>query len=107
MLKGCAVLAMFLTLMAWWKSPGAADETPPSYILKWKNGNSLTITPQPCAVDAGVWFKTWKRAEYVWEGKVIEACWRLTATGIVTVDSAGDAGIYRYPLIGFHKVETY
>lgn len=53
------------------------------------NGNNrLTLTDKDCQL--GGWFKGWKVARMVYDGKTYEACWKLQGETVVVVDSAGD-----------------
>ena len=69
--------------------------------------HSVTLMQEPC--DIGGWFKDWKKAQWIYEGKRYEACWRVQqgAQGnpvVHTIDSAGDVGTL--PMQGFRKDEA-
>lgn len=51
-------------------------------------GNAVTLTDKQCT--ATPWLKDWKVAIFLYEGKVLSACWRLIGDNVVVLDAAGD-----------------
>lgn len=51
-------------------------------------GNAVTLTDKQCT--ATPWLKDWKAAIFLYEGKVLSACWRLIGDNVVVLDAAGD-----------------
>ena len=80
------LLAIFLALgmvtAAW------AD----TYSMVDQNGK-LTLTNEPC--KQGPWFKDWRAAKWVFQGKEYDACWIGQEDLIVVLDSVGVVTTHR------------
>ena len=85
---GVVLLIIFILFLL---SKSVKAENPWRYTATWPNGNTVTITKEPCTINS-VWFKGWRRAYYIWDGKPVEACWAAKGERIFTVDEEGDVG---------------
>lgn len=72
-----------------------------SYSLKAPNGDSVTLMDSPCT--QGPWFKDWRAARFVYQGKSYESCWRVVQDTILVFDSGGD--VSAIPMAAFKKDE--
>jgi hypothetical protein len=59
-----------------------------TYSLRAGNGDSITLTEAPCT--QGPWFKDWRAARFVYQGKSYESCWRTVQDTVLVFDSGGD-----------------
>ena len=59
-----------------------------SYQFRDQQGNTVVLTDKDCPVS---FLKGWKRAEFRYQGKNYEACWRNFSGTVLVVDSEGDA----------------
>ena len=96
----CALVLVALATNA------AAEEGKPATLVAVVGENRLFLFPDPCPL--GGWFATWKKAQWFYEGKPVEACWRAQRHGdgyvyADTVDAEGDAGAI--PIAMFRKQE--
>lgn len=83
------VLVIILLLFLLSRVAGAAESW--RYMATWPDGNTLTITKEPCSIKSA-WFKKWRRAYYMWDGKHVEGCWAGSGPKVFTIDETGDLG---------------
>jgi hypothetical protein len=90
---GACLLGAFVAAVAVLGIKEAKAE--PAVSFTWPNtSNKVTLHMTPCELKP--WFKTWKRAVYLWEGQSVEACWKAQRTPegdlVFTLDAQGDIG---------------
>lgn len=70
-----------------------AEAAPPPFAAQLGQ-NRLVIYPEACTL--GGWFAIWKKAQWFYNGKHYEACWRVQrdqqGLSVKTVDSEGEVG---------------
>lgn len=94
-LSGACLAALFVL---------ASNAYAESYSLRAQNGDSVTLLDTPC--NQGPWFKDWRAARFVYQGKTYESCWRALPDGqtVVVLDSGGD--VSAIPLQAFKRDES-
>lgn len=92
------ILVLLAVLVTTVYATGAYADT---YSVKAQNGDSITLMDTPCT--QGEWFKLWKAARFVYQGRSFEACWRVEDTMVLVLDAEGD--LSSVPMQAFSKDE--
>lgn len=101
-----SVLGALILYLAFYPRSVKAEETKPAPVYVAHIGsNRLSLFQDACAL--GDWFATWKKAQWFYQGRNFDACWKIQRDAddlyVYTVDANGDAG--SIPLAMFHKDE--
>lgn len=85
--------AVLIVVVFCWPSILFADEAAPTFVAQMGD-NKVYLYPAPCPL--GGWFAEWRKAQWLYQGKFYESCWRLQRTEqgvfVHTVDANGDVG---------------